>query len=169
MKVFSVIAGFLTIILWSSCQYEQPAFNEVIEVYDNFSDLEEVLKAYDDQTLVINFWATSCPPCIKEMPHFNKLEETAQASQTKIILVSLDEAKLLESRVYPFVDKYSLTPEVALLNDQYYSSWTDAIDPSWYGALPATLIVRGEQRKFKFGAYSSHDELMSDVREVSVL
>jgi hypothetical protein len=50
-----------------------------------------------------------------------------------------------------------------LLADQNYSEWTDEIDPTWYGALPATLFVKGEQRYFHFGAYDSYDQLLADL------
>ena len=51
------------------------------------------------------------------------------------------------------VKKCKIVPEVALLKDQYYSAWTDKIDSTWYGALPATVIIKGEKRRFKFSIY----------------
>ena len=112
--------------------------------------------------MIVNFWATSCPPCLREMPHFGKLEEE-YGSKLKVLLVSLDKVDLLESRVYPFVEKYKITPEVAVLQDPNYSAWTDEIDSSWYGALPATIMIKGKERNFRFGSYESYEELQADV------
>lgn len=138
--------------------------NDQIEVIDNFSDLESRWKNRD-QVWVINFWATTCPPCIREIPHFRELQESND--HLKVLLVSLDRARELENRVYPFVKKYNITPEVVILEDQNYSAWTALVDPDWYGALPATLIISSEKRLLRFGAYETYEELAGDVNESS--
>ena len=143
----------------SSCKNE----TNKVTVLDNFNELEKVLKADKDKTLVVNFWATTCPPCIKEMPHFNKLKETNHNADVEIILVSIDPLNKLESRVTPFVEKHDIKPKVYLLADQNYSAWTAKIYPSWYGALPATLIIKGGKKKFKFGMYESYEDLVNDI------
>ena len=150
----------------ASCQPKDVDHNETIETFAEFSELQSMIDSDEGTLWVINFWATSCPPCIKEMPHFNELEEEFQDENLKILLVSLDRAKDLETRVYPFVAKHAITPEVFLLEDQNYSAWTDEVDPSWYGALPATLIIQGESRNFKFGIYTTYEELQGDVEGV---
>ena len=167
------MTGYLHLIIFSlaisasSCSaVAKPEYNDTIEVYEQFSGLQDMMDRYPDQLLVVNFWATSCPPCLKEMPHFNELESRMGGDDLKIILVSLDRAKDLDSRVYPFVKKLGIIPEVVLLEDQNYSKWTEKIDPSWYGALPATVIIHGGKRKFRFGAYLDYDELIGDVLEV---
>ena len=149
-----------------SCQPAETNYNDTIEVFEQFADLQSVIDSDTDKLWVINFWATSCAPCIKEMPHFNELENAYRDKDLKILLVSLDRINLLEPRVYAFVEKHKIIPEVALLEDQNYSAWTEKIDTTWYGALPATLIINGEQRKFRFGSYESYEELLSDVKEI---
>ena len=136
-------------------------FNETIEVIEHFDDLQARFDAEPNQLWVVNFWATSCAPCIKEMPLFLQLEK--ENMEAKILLVSLDRVKDLDGRVYPFVQKHSITPEVVVLGDQNYSYWTEKIDPSWYGALPATIIFKGDQRTFRFGEYESYEQLVKDV------
>lgn len=158
---------FFSLPFIPSCQSSVVPHNDTIDVIETFSELQTILDRHTDETLVVNFWATTCPPCIKEMPHFNEMEKERGAKDVKIYLVSLDRVKDLDKRVYPFVKKHALLPEVMVLGDQNYSAWTDDIDPSWYGALPATLIKRGESRKFKFGAYESYEELRDDVSEIS--
>jgi thiol-disulfide isomerase/thioredoxin len=143
----------------SSCKNE----TNKVTVLDNFIELDKLLKADRDKTLIVNFWATTCPPCIKEMPHFNKLKEAYSNGDVEIILVSIDPLNKLESRVTPFVEKHNIKPKVYLLADQNYSAWTAKIDPSWYGALPATLILKGGKKKFKFGMYESYEDLVKDI------
>ncbi len=137
-----------------------------ISVYEDFSSLEPVLLLQNDTTYVINFWATSCKPCIEEMPHFEKLHEVYAAEKMRVLLVSLDLKRHLESRVEPFVEKKNIQNEVMILADQNYSKWTDKIDASWYGALPATLIYMNTTRRFFFGAFESFEDLEKEVTEV---
>tara|TARA_R110000868_G_scaffold140773_3_gene356767 strand:+ start:266 stop:511 length:246 start_codon:yes stop_codon:yes gene_type:complete len=75
----------------------------------------------------------------------------------------LDDVTQLESRIYPFVKKHGIVQEVMILKDQNYSKWTEKIDESWYGALPATLIIKGKKRDFRFESYETYEALKSDV------
>ena len=154
------------LILVSSCTAKEKNPNATIEVLDQFSELQAIIDAGDHDVLVLNFWSTTCAPCIKEMPHFNKLNVEYSKKKVKILLVSLEKATRLDSHIYPFVKKLGIIPEVVILTDQNYRVWTDKIDKSWYGALPATLISNGEERNFKFGSYESYEELRSDVDEL---
>ena len=38
-------------------------------------EISDLYQKQNDTTYVINFWATTCPPCIKEMPYFEELNE----------------------------------------------------------------------------------------------
>jgi len=156
----------LILIVMATCQSKKNSHNDTIEVFERFDELQSIIDSDKNKLWVINFWATSCGPCIKEMPHFNELEKAYRENDLKIVLVSLDPIKYLETRVYSFVKKYQIIPEVVLLEDQDYSTWTEKIDSTWFGALPATLIIKGEQRKFRFGAYPSYEELLDDVKEM---
>lgn len=167
MKFTLQILIFSIFSILVSCQLKETGYNDTIEVLEQFSDLQSIIDSDKNTLWVINFWATSCPPCLKEMPHFKELEKEFQNKNVKILLISLDQVKHLESRVYPFVKKYKIVPEVALLEDQNYSAWTDKIDSTWYGALPATVIIKGENKKFRFGIYQSYKELLDDVNKIN--
>ncbi|MFZ0282157.1 MAG: thioredoxin domain-containing protein, partial [Bacteroidales bacterium] len=39
------------------------------------ADLERMLKTQDDKLYIINFWATWCAPCVRELPYFEKLSK----------------------------------------------------------------------------------------------
>ena len=155
------VVSILTLIL--SCNSKEMNYNSTIEIINQFSDLQTIIESEKDKLLVVNFWATTCPPCLKEMPHFNRLESEYGGRNVRILLVSLDRTKDLESRVYPFVSKHQIIPEVLVLKDQNYSVWTEKIDSSWYGALPATAIYSEKGKGFRFGIYESYEDLQSDV------
>lgn len=119
----------------------------VIKSYD-FKNLEPLFKQQNDTTYVINFWATWCVPCLEELPHFEKMNQKYASQKFKMILVSLDFPKMIESRVIPFVRKKKLKAEVILLNDPSANEWIDKVSKEWSGSIPATVIFRNSELKF---------------------
>lgn len=128
-----------------------------IAVYEKFDDFEKAILKEDDNTYVINFWATWCAPCIKELPYFEKLH--TDNPKVKVILVSLDSRKDLEKKLVPFVNRKKITAQVVLLSDKDYNAWLDKIDASWSGAIPATLILNGKRKLFAEREFESFPEL----------
>ena len=123
------------------------ASGQEIEVVD-FNQLQPRLTVENDTTYVVNFWATWCLPCVKEMPAFQQLHNEYANKKVKVLLVSLDFVKHIDARLIPFIEKYKLTPEVIVLNDPDANSWIDKVSPDWSGALPATLIFNKNFRSF---------------------
>lgn len=162
MKVVILTAMFATLI---SCQQTQN-FNEVIEKIDDYNQIEQIINGFESEVVLVNFWATTCPPCLKEMPHFRELADNNSTAELKVLLVSTDEADDHDRRVIPFVKKHKITPEVLHLTDDNYSAWTAKVDKSWYGALPATMILYKGKKTFKFGAYKSLEEIESDIAKL---
>ena len=159
-----VAVGFLMLLF--SCKPIETDPNASIEVLETFSELQAMINERDHGVMVLNFWSTTCAPCLKEMPHFNKLEAAYSDKKVRILLVSLEKATRLDSHIYQFVKRLGIIPEVVVLTDPNYNVWTDNIDTSWFGALPATLILKGDQRNFRFGSYKTYEELKADVDKV---
>ncbi|MES2558967.1 MAG: TlpA disulfide reductase family protein [Bacteroidota bacterium] len=98
-----------------------------------------------DTTYVINFWATWCKPCVEEIPHFEKLNSTYKHKKVKVIMVSCDFKKQLESRVIPFVKNKKMESMVVFMNESNPNNWIDKVDDTFSGAIPATLIINGSK------------------------
>ena len=56
--------------------------NEITQ--KTFEELFTSLDFSNDQTYVINFWATWCSPCIKELPHFEYINEKYDNNIVKV-------------------------------------------------------------------------------------
>ena len=115
-----------------------------LSVY-NYEALEPLLNQNCEEIHVINFWATWCKPCVAELPYFERLHSEKNIPVT---LISLDMPNLIESKLIPFVKKQALKSKVVVLDDPDANSWIPKISPEWSGAIPATIIIKGDQRKF---------------------
>lgn len=118
-----------------------------VKTYD-YNQLKPLLEKKDDKTYVINFWATWCAPCVKELPYFEKINKEYADKNVEVLLVSLDFPKQVENKLIPFINRKKLQSEVVLLDDVNEDVWIKAIDESWSGALPATIIYTKNKRKF---------------------
>lgn len=132
-------------------------------IYDQYADLEYIFKKRNDTTYVINFWATWCKPCVEEMPYFEQLHESYKGQKVRIILVSLDFKKQIDTRLIPFIKERNLQPQVLVLTDPDANSWISRVDEAWEGAIPVTIIYKGERRKFVDGQFSDYEELRGIV------
>ena len=130
---------------------------EKVTVYDTYDDFAKNILIEDENIYVINFWATWCAPCIKELPYFEKLN--AENKNVKVILVSLDSKKDLDKKLIPFIEKRKLKSKVLLLADKDYNSWLSKVDADWSGATPATLLLNGKKKQFAERDFENFDEL----------
>lgn len=129
----------------------------------NFEGLQPYLNQKNDTVYVINFWATWCVPCIKELPHFEKLNQKYKSGKFKMILVSLDFPKMIESRVIPFIKNKNLESEVIVLNDPDANTWIEKVAKEWSGAIPATVIYKNDRRKFYEQSFTE-EELETEIK-----
>jgi thiol-disulfide isomerase/thioredoxin len=97
---------------------------------------------------VINFWATWCAPCVKELPLFEKLNQ--ENKEVDVLLVSMDyDLDPNPEKVKRFIDRKKLRSKVVILAEANPTDWIDKIDKDWSGALPATLIINPQSGKRK--------------------
>ncbi|MDX9903484.1 MAG: TlpA family protein disulfide reductase [Bacteroidales bacterium] len=104
------------------------------------TELDELLVNPTDELHVVNFWATWCPPCVTELPYFEKLSKEYEGKGVKFILISLDFPSQIESRLIPFLETNKITADVKVMTNIDYNSWIEKIDQGWQGNIPVTLF-----------------------------
>jgi thiol-disulfide isomerase/thioredoxin len=152
----------LTIIL---CFVTQIGFCQTAEVV-KFNALKNIIDSQAGNIQVINFWATWCAPCVKELPFFEVINANKHSS-VSVTLINLDFADKVD-KVNAFIVRKGIQSKVLLLDEIDYNSWIDKVDKSWSGAIPATLIINplNGKRKFVEAALTEGDleKLISEVQ-----
>jgi len=64
------------------------------------------LASYRGKVVVLNFWATWCPPCVAEMPSLERLHRTLGPEGLAVVTISTDED---EAALRAFVKEHALT------------------------------------------------------------
>jgi cytochrome c biogenesis protein CcmG/thiol:disulfide interchange protein DsbE len=96
------------------------------------SDRKVTLSDLRGQIVVLNFWATWCPPCVEEMPSLVNLQQRMKAQGITVLAVSVDQD---ESAYHKFLKQY----EVNLLTVRD----PDEKSKNLYGTvkIPETYII----------------------------
>lgn len=136
-------------LLFAAYAQEKSAstFKEVIK----YEALEKITDKQDDVLYVVNFWATWCGPCVREIPDFMEVNNKLSSRKDfRMILVSVDDKDNLKSEVLPFLKDNKITADVYLLDDtKRMNYWMPKVDKSWSGSIPATVFYKnGEKLKF---------------------
>lgn len=134
-----------------------------ISIFNSFDSMEKEIFINNDTTYVINFWATWCKPCVKELPYFENLNNKYVGQKIKVILISLDFKNQIESKLKPFIEKGNYKSKIVLLLDNKYNTWIEKVDSNWSGSIPATLLIKGNNRIFAEHEFESEEELSEFV------
>lgn len=137
-----------------------------ISVYD-FKGFKPLLHQKNDTVYVINFWATWCVPCLRELPNFEKINETYSDKKVKIVLVSMDFPNKIKSQLIPFIKKKELKSQIIVLDEPDANAWIDKIDENWSGAVPATLMYN-KQKRFFYSKPFTYNELETEINKLII-
>jgi len=154
----------LAIIVFLFLAFSLKSYSQQVKTI-TIDQLQERIKTGKDSTYVVNFWATWCAPCIKELPHFEKLSAEHKAEKLAVLLISVDFKSKLTSTVVPFVKRKNLKNQVFLLDESNPQEYIDRVDPSWSGSIPATLFIKGDKRKF-LESELTYEQLLTEYKKL---
>lgn len=151
----SILISFLFSVLFGFSQH-------VSAVYK----IDDLLKRIDnksDTVYIVNFWATWCVPCVKELPAFDSLTVKYKTDKLKVLLVCLDFKEDLKLRVDPFLEKNKYNMECVLLDEINGNDFIDKIDKKWTGSIPATFATKNERTQTFFAERKLNTKELSEV------
>ena len=135
----------LLVVLLASCDRgSKPRMinNQAPDFTVHDSDRTVAFRDFKGKPLVLNFWATWCPPCIEEMPSLIQLQRRV-APRIAVLAISIDED---EQQYHQFLKKYGIDPQMTVRDPAQKTS-------TLYGTTgwPETFIIDASgtiRRKF---------------------
>ena len=89
-------------------------------------------KDFEGKVVIVNFWATWCPPCLKEIPDFIKAYDEFKDKGLEILGLAVSDT---EDKVRQFVKNNDVNYPVAMATDEI----VQAFQPGNY--IPSTIII----------------------------
>lgn len=93
------------------------------------------LQQWRGKVLVVNFWATWCPPCLKEIPEFVRLQTRYGARGVQFVGLAVDES----ARVAAFVASHGMNYPVLIAEKEGLTLARNA--GNRLGGLPFTVVI----------------------------
>jgi thiol-disulfide isomerase/thioredoxin len=147
----AVFAGYELGQLWRLPEPAKPLAQMTEFVLPDLEGKSHNIKEWRGNLILLNFWATWCPPCREEMPLLTAMQERYGSQGLQIIGVAIDRAEA--------VNEYRRTMRInypSLLGG-YDAGDILAQYGNTKGALPYSVFItpQGQVAARKFGAYTS--------------
>lgn len=94
---------------------------------------ERKLSDFRNKAVIITFWATWCPPCRAEIPHFKSLYEEYKEKGLEVVGIALDQGGVKD--VKPFAEKNKITYPILLANQKVVE------DYGGIRGIPTTFVI----------------------------
>ena len=100
-----------------------PQTSKAVEVRSlRYSELAEMVTKHRGKVVVVDFWATYCPPCVKELPNIVQMHKKHAAQGLVTITVSLDQVQNdpnVKLKVWQHLQKAEAHMPNVILNEEF--------------------------------------------------
>jgi thiol-disulfide isomerase/thioredoxin len=120
------------------------------------------LSGYRGKVVVMDFWATWCPPCRQETPQLARLARENRDRGLEIIGLHIDDrGRSSHEDIRKFIDNYGINYTVGLATDDMFTSYLGTDDDT----IPQTLVFGRDGRLIKHlsGYNESHGKLLDEA------
>ncbi len=97
---------------------------------------QATLKDYLGKGIVLNFWATWCPPCVAELPSLDRLAATLAGSSIQVVAISEDLGDKAAAKVQKYYAAHAITRLPVLID--HFGKASDAFANQ---GVPTTLLI----------------------------
>ena len=113
------------------------------------TELEDLI-AHSDHPLIVNFWATFCVPCNKEIPYFQSTAARYSSEHVELVLVSLDLPDYYPGRIASFAQSHGYSARLVWLNETDADYFCPKVDARWTGGIPSSLFINNKTHYRRF-------------------
>jgi thiol-disulfide isomerase/thioredoxin len=137
LALLALAAGIAT-QLWLAAPEPTPLPEPVLRDLDGRT---RTLAEWRGKVVVLNFWATWCPPCREEMPEFVRLQRELGGQGLQFVGVAIDEPDTVREFLKEAPVNYPM-----LIGDEKAPAWADSLGNS-LSALPFSVVFDGHGKK----------------------
>jgi thiol-disulfide isomerase/thioredoxin len=130
-----------------------------------FQEFKNQFITSPDTVYVVNFWATWCSPCVRELPAFEENVTHFANKPVKFYFLSLDFGENAFEKANNYLAKKGYSFRSHLTTDDDANEWIPLVDESWSGAIPATVFYKGSQKMFHAGIVTT-EELKNQITKI---
>lgn len=147
-KLFIILIAFSTSMLNAQTTDLTSDNSEVSVLTTNITDLnqedkvdtnfDDLVKMYEGKVIYLDFWASWCGPCKKEMPHAVKLQEEFKGKDVAFVYISTDRDKTAWMNA---IEKYQVTGEHYRVNKNVYTQMNEKFNVQY---IPRYVLIDKE-------------------------
>ena len=165
MKILTAILGLMltSVLLVAGCSSQPPRVGELAPDFQlpNLEGQSISLSHFRGKPVLVNFWASWCPPCRYEMPFIQEIFDDKEWSDKGLVILAVDIGES-PSTVENFMQSYNLTFQALLDISQEV-----ALEYNIRG-IPTTFLIDkdGIIQAIKVGAFSSKADIENSLSKI---
>jgi thiol-disulfide isomerase/thioredoxin len=153
--------GLLSFALIATLIVSVSAQSQSIRVVGS-EDVHQLVRENQGKVVVLNFWASWCPPCLKEFPDIIRMYNEYESQGLEVIAVSMNADDEIED-IEDFLGNYDPPFSIYRAVNQE-ETFLQGISEEWFGEMPTTLIFDAEGNRVQMHKKQlTYEELVAGV------
>jgi len=157
-QVRSCWLASITLVATAAAYGQQQAAVEAITP----EEIHAIVDANAGKVVIVNFWASWCPPCLEEFPDIIQVYNEKRGQGVEVVAVSMNMADEMPD-IEAFLEDFQPPFEIRVASSLDDSFYEGVVSP-WFGEIPITLVfdTKGELAHYH-RAVVTYEELTAEV------